>query len=117
MKRLNLIMLLFLFTICGKMYSIDIPPVTPPPPPPHIQSFFQPVAIYVIENTLAIHFNKAIGETEIAIMNESGEIVYNASTDTDILPYFFIPTDGFDDGIYTICFQSGDTILTQNFVL
>jgi len=117
MKRLNLITLLFLISTCGKMYSKDIPPITPPPPPPRIQSFFHPVSINIIENTLEIHFNKAIGETEITIMNESGEIVYSASTDTDILSDFFISTVGLDSGIYTICFQSGDTILTQSFVL
>jgi hypothetical protein len=115
MKRLNLVLLLLLLVICGNMYSIDIPPVTSPPP--RVQSFSLPVSINVIENTLAIHFNKTMGETEIAIMNEMGEIVYSASTDTDISPDFFIPTDGLNSGIYTISFQYGDNILTQSFVL
>jgi len=108
-------MLLFLFTICGNMYSIDIPPIAAPPP--RAQSFSLPVSINVIENTLAIHFNKTIGETEIAIMNEMGEIVYSASTDTYISTDFFIPIVGLESGIYTISFQYGDNILTQSFAL
>jgi len=120
MKRLNLIMLLFLFTICSRVYATPddiIPPVSPPPSPPHILLFFQPITIHIYENSLAIHFNKTIGETEIAIMNEMGETVYNGSTNTDISPDFFIPTVGLESGIYTISFQYGDSILTQSFAL
>ena len=108
-------MLLFLFTICGKMYSLDIPPIASPPP--RAQSLIIPISITVDENLIAIHFNKAIGETEIAIMNEMGEIVYSASTDTYISTDFFIPIVGLESGIYTISFQYGDNILTQSFAL
>lgn len=106
----------FLSSTCGRMYSIDIPPATPIPPP-RVQSLIMPTSITVDENLIAIHFNKAMGETEITIRNEMGEIVYSASTDTDISPDFFIPTDRLNSGIYTISFQYGDNILTQSFVL
>jgi hypothetical protein len=116
MKHLNLFIILFSLLICSKAFSNDLPPVTPSPTP-RAHSLAIPISITVNNTDLTIHFNKAIGETAITITDETGEIVYQGTTDTSISLDFYIPTDTLDSGNYTISFDYGSNTLTENFEL
>ena len=120
MKHLNFIIPFFLLFFSGSLFATDPtqnPPIIPPPPP-HLQSLVSVTKLSVktinyaiIDNLLAIHFNKAIGSTLITITNEAGEIVYLGMTNTDMSLDYFIPIDALEYGTYTITIESesGDT--------
>ena len=102
------------------MFAIDPTQDQPtiPPPAPRVQSLVsvsklsaKTIDYVIIDNSLAIHFNKAIGSTLITITNEAGEIVYLGMTNTDMSLDYFIPIDALEYGTYTITIESesGDT--------
>jgi len=120
MKHLNFIIPFFLLFFSGSLFAIDPTQDQPtiPPPAPRVQSLLsvsklsvKTIDYAIIDNSLAIHFNKAIGSTLITITNEAGEIVYLGMTNTDMSLDYFIPIDALEYGTYTITIESesGDT--------
>jgi len=120
MKHLNLFVIIFSLLFSSNLFAID-PVLTPPvePIPPRVQSSLSvsPVSVEIIEDSIAVHFNKAIGTTAITITNEAGEIVYQGIADTDKSLYFVIPIDTLDSGTYSITFESESRTFEQYFVL
>ena len=76
-----------------------------------------PVSVSLDDTTLGIFFSKPVGIAQITIVDESGNIVYQAVANTNSSLESDIETGGFDSGNYTLKVSYGTTTLIGGFQL
>jgi len=113
-----IIFFFFCFLYSGGIVSannIEIPlsPTLPTIPHPHTK------AINVISVTattdgeeLAILFSSSVNVSTITLTNETGEIIYQETVNTNAVLDFYIPVGGLDNGNYTLTVQYNSTLLS-----
>jgi len=76
-----------------------------------------PVSVSLDDTTLGVFFSKPVGIAQITIVDESGNIVYQAVANTNSSLESDIETGGFDSGNYTLKVSYGTTTLIGGFQL
>jgi len=77
------------------------------------------IALDIIQNDadIALNFLYSVGESQITIENENGDVVYQESIDTYTTLDAYIDTQNFEGGVYTIKISYGSTDLVGEFEL
>lgn len=75
----------------------------------------EPIEIYQQSSMIVIQFNAYLGELNIYIEDESGNIVHSSSTNTSSRLVNMIPTGNFHDGDYTIIIEGDNGSAEASF--
>ncbi len=75
----------------------------------------EPIEIYQQTSMIVIQFNVSLGELNIYIENENGNVVYSSSTNTSSRLVNMIPTGNFHDGDYTIIIEGDNGSAEASF--
>lgn len=74
-----------------------------------------PIEIYLHTSTLLINFNASLGELNITIENENGNIVYSSTTNTSLRLVYIIPINNLPTGDYNIIIENNDGSAEASF--
>ena len=74
-----------------------------------------PIEIYLHTTTLLINFNASLGELNITIENENGNIVYSSTTNTSLRLVCMIPINNLPTGDYNIIIENNDGSAEASF--
>lgn len=90
-----------------------------PQPMPNRSSVDSDIALTatVDNSNLAVYFDWAVGEATIIVYDENQNVVYQTVADTDSILDFFIPSDYWSTGDYTITISYGTINLIGDFQL
>lgn len=75
----------------------------------------EPIEIYQQSSMIIIHFNASLGELNIYIENENGNVVYSSSTNTSSRLVNMIPIGNFPNGDYTIIIEGDNGSAEASF--
>lgn len=75
----------------------------------------EPIEIYQQTSMIVIQFNVSLGELNIYIENENGNVVYSSSTNTSSRLVNMIPTSNFPNGDYTIIIEGDNGSAEAHF--
>ena len=106
-------------SFAGNEIPVPIPPDNSVPPGQvKPNSLIMPVASATISDTeLAVYFDWSVGDATIKVYDESNQLIYQETVDTDSVGEVFIPVDSWDSGIYTITVTYGTTTQRGSFAL
>ena len=75
----------------------------------------EPIEIYQQSSMIIIHFNASLGELNICIEDENGNVVYNSSTSTSFRLINMIPIGNLQAGNYTIMIEGNNGSAEASF--
>jgi len=120
MKRSILFMILIaLFS--GIASATDTTPVIitqnppPQPGPGPCGLIFIPVSATINDSELAIYFETSIGEATITVTDNTNQVVYQETVDTDLTSELQIPVDQWTSGNYNLTITYGTITLVGEF--
>jgi len=76
-----------------------------------------PLSASLDDTELAIFFGKSVGIAHVAILDESGSVVYQEVIDTNSTSETYVEIGGFDSGNYTLQVTYGVTNIVGAFQL
>jgi len=76
-----------------------------------------PVSASLDDTELGIFFNKSVGVTQVTIVDETGNVVYQEVIDGNSTTETYIEVGGFDSGNYSLQITYGSTKLVGTFQL
>jgi len=122
MKRSILCMILVALFSSGIAYATDTTPiiVTPPPPPPGpgpCRLICIPVTATINDSELAVYFELSIGEATVTVTDDSNNVVYMETIDTDSSSDMQIPVAGWANGNYNLTITYETNTLVGEFSL
>jgi hypothetical protein len=118
MKRSILFMIMMAFFTCGIIAATTDIDLRKDPPPNPIPCSMDPdvlVSATIDATDLSIYFETTVGEATITVTDDSGQVVYQESVDTDSTSEFHIPVDQWTSGNYTLIIAYDTTVLRGNF--
>lgn len=102
----------------AKNAEISLSPKVPTAPHPRTKGVD---AVSVTATTdgeeLAIYFSSTVHMATITLTNETGEIIYQETVNTNTTLSFYIPIGGIDNGNYTLTVEYSGTSLSGSFTI
>jgi len=102
--------------ICQAKNPVEMNPRMQPSPHPRVPAKHY-VDVYTEDAYLYLNFEESVGIATITITNQTGSVVYQEQTNTDINTNLSIPIDMLNSGNYTLRVQYGGTLLSGVIVL
>ena len=88
---------------------------TPPPTQPNRVTNMMPVSATINDAELAIYFETTVGEATVTVTDDSNNVVYLETVDTDSEYEIHIPVTGWTSGNYNLIITYTDTTLRGEF--
>jgi len=118
MKRLIFLSILVVSAInifAGDPIDLTKYPIPPPHPIPNSLTQELPVSATISDSQLSVYFETSVGDATITVYDESDQIIYQETVDTDSTSTVFISSSSWSAGNYSITITYGTTTLRGDF--
>lgn len=118
MKRFILfsfLVVLFTTSLYASASEIELNggPILPGPKP--LSLIFLPVSASIDETQLSVYFELSVGDATITVYDESDQVIYQETVDTDSTPTVFISSSNWSAGNYSLTITYNTTRLRGDF--